>query len=38
MERFTVLDSITSCHLAQGGGVGGRLVAYFFAFTSSAKL
>ena len=24
-----VLDSIASCHLAQEGGVGGQLAAYF---------
>ena len=29
MERSTVLDCTTLCHLAQGGGIGGQLAAYF---------
>ena len=29
MERSTVLGCTTPCHLAQGGGVGGQLAAYF---------
>lgn len=29
MERSTVLDCTASCHLAQGGRVGGQLAAYF---------
>ena len=29
MKRSTVLDCTTPCHLAQGGGVGGQLAAYF---------
>ena len=29
MERSTVLDCTAPCHLAQGHGVGGQLVAYF---------
>ena len=29
MERSTVLGCTAPCHLAQGGGVGGQLSAYF---------
>ena len=29
MERSTVLGCTAPCHLAQGGGVGGQLAAYF---------
>ena len=29
MERSTVLGCTAPCHLAQEGGVGGQLVAYF---------
>ena len=29
MERFMVLDCTAPCHLAQEGGVGGQLAAYF---------
>ena len=29
MEKFTVLGSTTSCHLAHESGVGGQLVVYF---------
>ena len=29
MERSTVLGCTAPCHLAQGGGIGGQLAAYF---------
>ena len=29
MKRSTVLGCTAPCHLAQGGGIGGQLVAYF---------
>ena len=29
MERSTVLGCTTPCHLAQGGGIGSQLAAYF---------
>ena len=29
MERSTILGCTAPCHLAQGGGVGGQLAAYF---------